>query len=152
MPLSTSPMAIMAIFTVMSAALFTAQAQTQPASCAANLVSCVDYLNATTKPPDTCCNPIKQAVENDLKCLCNLYKNPAIFTQLRINITQALNLPKLCGISNDISACDGADAPSGSKSPPGGRSGSTGSENGVAKIASSGVVGLFLMSVCFMLF
>ncbi|KVH90138.1 lipid transfer-like protein VAS [Cynara cardunculus var. scolymus] len=141
---SSSPMLLVIAVMVM---LVTAQAQTQTASCASKLVSCIDYLNATTTPPSTCCDPIKEAVEKDLPCLCNLYKNPSLFTKLRINITEALRLPSLCGIPNDVSACN-ADSPSGSKSP----LGSAGSDNGVAKIASSGIVGLFLISVCFMLF
>lgn len=88
---------------VMSVSVSTAQAQ---AECASKLVPCAQYLNATTKPPNTCCDPIKEAVATDLQCLCNLYENPAFLSGIGINIDQALRLPQLCGIPSDTSACN----------------------------------------------
>lgn len=81
------------------------EAQTT-ASCASQLVPCAPYLNSTN-PPANCCTPLKQAVENDRDCLCNLYKDPSFLQSLGINITQALELPTHCGVSNDLSACNG---------------------------------------------
>lgn len=82
----------------------TATAQTPTADCASKLVPCAQYLNST-KPPASCCDPLKEAVTKDLACLCNLYKNPDLLKALGVNVTQALELPKYCGISNDVSAC-----------------------------------------------
>ncbi|CAI9292592.1 unnamed protein product [Lactuca saligna] len=64
------------------------------------------YLNATTKPPNSCYDPIKEAVATDLQCLCNLYENPAFLSCLGINVAQALCLPQLCGMSSDTTACN----------------------------------------------
>ncbi|KAI3792354.1 hypothetical protein L2E82_06231 [Cichorium intybus] len=138
---------VVVALTVISVSVSTAQAQ---ADCASKLVPCAQYLNATTKPPNSCCQPIKDAVANDLQCLCNLYENPSFLTSIGINVTQALGLPRLCGIPADINGCKNAQAPSGSttKPPPG----TPGDGNGVGKIGSSGVIGLLLISSCMVLF
>ncbi|KAL3499512.1 hypothetical protein ACH5RR_038605 [Cinchona calisaya] len=118
-------------------------------SCAANLVPCGNYLNSSSPPP-SCCNPLKQAVTNQLPCLCNLYENPALWAGLGINITQALKLPGDCGVSVNISLCSKAQAPSPSSKPPpavpGGKQG-----NGVSKMAGTGLSSLLLLLASLML-
>ncbi|XP_058106303.1 non-specific lipid transfer protein GPI-anchored 7-like [Magnolia sinica] len=79
-------------------------AQDTPA-CAAKLVLCYDYLN-NSKPPDSCCNPFREAVQNELQCLCNLYSSPDLYKSFRINLTQALELPKHCGINSTLDRCN----------------------------------------------
>lgn len=74
--------------------------------CANQLMPCLNYINTTTEPPANCCIPLKQTVEKERDCLCNLYKNPSLFEALHINISQATELPKRCGVSNDLSACN----------------------------------------------
>nr|DAD33697.1 TPA_asm: hypothetical protein HUJ06_012548 [Nelumbo nucifera] len=90
-------------------------------SCASNLVACAPYLNST-KPPDSCCTPLRNAVSTQLECLCNLYKSPSLKAFVS-NVTQALELPKYCGINGTISACNKAQAPTSTStsvpSPPG---------------------------------
>ncbi|XP_076958496.1 non-specific lipid transfer protein GPI-anchored 7-like [Bidens hawaiensis] len=132
--------------TLLVLAVSTAHAQDQ--TCGAKLIPCAQYLNYTTSPPNSCCDPIKEAVANDLPCLCNLYNNPDFLSGFKINITQALGLPRLCGLSNDVTVCKNAQAPSGSTTQPG----STPGGNNAGKIASSGVVGLLFISTCVMLF
>ncbi|KAM0875873.1 hypothetical protein ACQ4PT_036526 [Festuca glaucescens] len=80
---------------------------TEPPSCALKLVACAAYMNGTDAetPPDTCCGPLRDAVQNERTCLCALYGAPAIFRAYRINVTDALRLPKRCGISDDVSSC-----------------------------------------------
>ncbi|GKD67971.1 lipid transfer-like protein VAS [Tanacetum coccineum] len=107
-----------ALVTLLLVAMTASTARAQAQTCASKLVPCGNYLNATTKPPNTCCDPIKEAVANDLQCLCNLYENPDFLSSLGINVQQALNLPKLCGIPSDDSACKNANAPSGSSTEP----------------------------------
>ncbi|KAI7734595.1 hypothetical protein M8C21_010812 [Ambrosia artemisiifolia] len=133
---------------VISVSISTAQAQAQ--TCASKLVPCAQYINSTTTPPNSCCDPIKEAVANDLECLCGLYENPSFLSGLGINVDQALRLPRLCGIPSDTTACKTAQSPTGSstQTPPG----STPGGNNAGKIASSGVVGLLLISTCMMLF
>lgn len=77
----------------------------QVPDCAAKLTPCGNYFNSTS-PPDTCCSPLREAVRDQLKCLCNLYSDRQIFRALGINITQALQLPKHCGITTNLTACN----------------------------------------------
>uniref|UniRef100_A0A7C9A1Y4 Bifunctional inhibitor/plant lipid transfer protein/seed storage helical domain-containing protein n=1 Tax=Opuntia streptacantha TaxID=393608 RepID=A0A7C9A1Y4_OPUST len=81
----------------------------QPPSCATKLTGCVDYLNGSRTPPPACCGPLKDAVTNERECLCSIYNNKDLLQALHINITQALNLPKLCKIDTGKSAniCEG---------------------------------------------
>lgn len=80
--------------------------EAQDPSCANALVPCSDFLNATTKPPASCCDPLKDAVDKQLACLCNLYNSPDLLNTLRINVTDALRLPTLCGVPDNL--CQGA--------------------------------------------
>lgn len=86
-------------FLLVALASYGANGQQQN-TCISKLVPCAQYLNATTKPPDTCCNPLRDAITNDLACLCRLYADPTVFKAFTPNITQALGLPKLCGITS----------------------------------------------------
>lgn len=80
--------------------------EAQTPSCASQLVPCAAFLNST-KPPASCCDPLREAVTKDLQCLCKLYENPALLISLGINVTQAIELPKYCNIPGDVSACKG---------------------------------------------
>ena len=75
--------------------------------CVANLVSCVEYLNTTTPPPVTCCIPLKEAVTDQLPCLCGIYNDPSLLISFGINVTQAIQLPVRCGINFSITECTG---------------------------------------------
>nr|BAI94503.1 pollen allergen CJP-8 [Cryptomeria japonica] len=95
-------------------------AQSDTNSCVNSLVPCASYLNATTKPPDSCCVPLLNVIQTQQQCLCNLL-NSSIVKQSSINITQALNIPRLCGDTNvSTDACSTnatANAPSASTTP-----------------------------------
>ncbi|KAL8114472.1 hypothetical protein AgCh_021364 [Apium graveolens] len=79
--------------------------------CVVNLVGCADYLNTTTTPPATCCVPLKEAVTDQLPCLCNIYNDPVLLKSFGINVTQAIELPARCSINFSISECTGSPAP-----------------------------------------
>ncbi|KAK4803387.1 hypothetical protein SAY86_003204 [Trapa natans] len=81
------------------------EAQSSTSSCAQDLVACADYLNST-KPPASCCNPIKKAVDTERTCLCSIYKNPELLSQFNVNITQALQLTQACGVNASTSLCN----------------------------------------------
>ncbi|PUZ59396.1 hypothetical protein GQ55_4G037900 [Panicum hallii var. hallii] len=99
-------MAVAAAVAVLCVLAPPAAAQTsRTPDCAAKLAPCAPYINTTGTPPDTCCGPIKDAVENDLKCLCGLYATPEIFKAFNINVTQALGVSKRCGLSDTTEAC-----------------------------------------------
>ncbi|XP_021768406.1 lipid transfer-like protein VAS [Chenopodium quinoa] len=135
---------------LLAVALAAAQSSGETPSCGSKLTACVNYLNSTTTPPPSCCNPLKEAVTNEKQCLCNIYNNPNLIQALGINITQAMNLPKLChidtGKSPDI--CKGlANSPSSStpsgSSPPG---------NAAGRITGAGLVAILLMLGAFFMF
>ncbi|KAF9685713.1 hypothetical protein SADUNF_Sadunf03G0082800 [Salix dunnii] len=83
------------------------KAQDSSTSCATKLVPCQDFLATTTTPPASCCNPIKEAVANELPCLCKIYNDPVLLPSLGINVTQALLLSKRCNVTSDLSSCNG---------------------------------------------
>ncbi|PHU28429.1 hypothetical protein BC332_00522 [Capsicum chinense] len=129
----------------------TTSAQTPP-SCASKLVPCAPFLNST-KPPATCCDPLREAVTKDLDCLCKLYENPTLLPSLGINVTQAIGLPKYCDIPGDVSACKAAAPGSSSpseKAPPVTTSASK-DKNGVSKVAWTGMSSLVVLIASFVL-
>ncbi|KAG5079309.1 hypothetical protein JHK86_003374 [Glycine max] len=44
----------------------------QDSSCLNKLSPCLNYLNGTEDPPDSCCEPLKSVIESDAECLCSL--------------------------------------------------------------------------------
>ncbi|XP_055819665.1 non-specific lipid transfer protein GPI-anchored 7-like [Solanum dulcamara] len=130
----------------LTTAIIEADAQTPP-SCASKLVPCAPYLS-NPRPPADCCDPLREAITNDLDCLCKLYENPTLLPSLGINITQALALPKACNIPGDTSACNkGAPGPSSQTLPPP----ATGNDNnGVNKFTWSGMSILLVVCVSLM--
>ncbi|KAM7525621.1 hypothetical protein LguiA_015523 [Lonicera macranthoides] len=120
------------------------------ASCAQNLVPCAPYLNSTARPPNTCCDPLRETVKNDLVCLCNLYQTPGFLESLGVNLTQALGLSSNCGIPGDLSACRASSAPapgSPNTPPPPGVPG-----NDVGRIRSTGLFSFLLVCASMMLY
>ncbi|TVU08601.1 hypothetical protein EJB05_42010 [Eragrostis curvula] len=121
-----------------------AQSPSTP-SCASKLVPCGPYMNGTDTPPDTCCGPLKDAVKNDLPCLCALYASPEIFKAFNININDALRLSKRCGVSDTTSACAGSPTKSPPGSPSGGGSGSgRNAGHRTLSVSVPGLMSLFL--------
>ncbi|PPR83785.1 hypothetical protein GOBAR_AA36927 [Gossypium barbadense] len=91
------------------------------ATCAQKLVPCPPYLNnSTAKPQNSCCNPIREVVANELPCLCNLYKDPTLLTSFNVTVAEALRISRECGITTDLSACSATvTSPSSAPAPPG---------------------------------
>ncbi|KAF3784827.1 hypothetical protein EJ110_NYTH29545 [Nymphaea thermarum] len=56
---------------------------------------------ASPPPPLLCLQPSSyfEEVENELQCLCDVYRRPSIFRSFNINATRALEIPGLCGVS-----------------------------------------------------
>ncbi len=97
---------LMTIVVVFMVGMMTSLAEAQTADCAQKLVPCASFIN-DTNPPDSCCNPIKEAVATQLPCLCGLYTTPGVLKSFGITVEQALNLTRNCGINSDISKCNG---------------------------------------------
>lgn len=71
--------------------------------CAKHLSPCLDVMNST-KPPDTCCNPIK---ETQSTCFCQLVSTPGMLEGIGTTIAQALKLANLCGVNFTLTTCKG---------------------------------------------
>ncbi|XP_050229331.1 non-specific lipid transfer protein GPI-anchored 7 [Mercurialis annua] len=114
--MSTAVMTVAILFIATTITITEAQST---ATCAQKLVPCGEYLNTTTTPPNTCCSSIKEAVEKELTCLCNLYNTPGLLESFGVNVTQAIALTRRCSVNADLSACSkvGAEAPT--TTPPG---------------------------------
>ncbi|XP_038686935.1 non-specific lipid transfer protein GPI-anchored 8 isoform X2 [Tripterygium wilfordii] len=146
MAFNNAYMSLIAAVLLLATAISQTDAQ-QVASCASKLVPCAEYLNSTS-PPSSCCDPIKDAVTNDLPCLCNLYQNPDLLKSLGVELAQALALTRACGVSTDISACNatgGAPSPVGTPPPP-----VPGSDGG--RVAWTGLYSLLFIWVSVMVY
>ncbi|KAK7279025.1 hypothetical protein RJT34_24068 [Clitoria ternatea] len=68
-------------------------------NCLNKLSPCLNYLNGTDDPPDSCCEPLKSVIESDAKCLCSLVSNKGTrqAEQAGIDINEAQKLPARCG-------------------------------------------------------
>ncbi|KAK2664793.1 hypothetical protein Ddye_003367 [Dipteronia dyeriana] len=105
--LSSTAMAAVFVVVVMATTSLT-EAQPTP-SCASKLTDCAVFINnATSKPDMSCCNSIKDAVENDLACLCTLYTTPGLLQNFNISVDDALRVSHDCNVKNDLSACKNA--------------------------------------------
>ncbi|XP_058224273.1 non-specific lipid transfer protein GPI-anchored 7-like [Rhododendron vialii] len=94
------------VVAIMTAAPRAADAQTpQEPSCAAQLVRCAAYINGTGMPPESCCGPMKVAVETEMACLCTLYTTPGLLASFGFNVAQAIAIPARCGITTACT-CD----------------------------------------------
>ncbi|CAK8562785.1 unnamed protein product [Lathyrus sativus] len=123
------------------------------ASCAAQLTPCAEFLNST-KPPSSCCDPLKKTVETQLTCLCNLFYTPGLLKSLNIDVNQALGLAGKCGIPGGLSSCKqagSAPAPTAGGSPPVKGSGDGGDKGGADRVSFTGFsfVVLLLASMLF---
>uniref|UniRef100_A0A2P2INU1 Bifunctional inhibitor/plant lipid transfer protein/seed storage helical domain-containing protein n=1 Tax=Rhizophora mucronata TaxID=61149 RepID=A0A2P2INU1_RHIMU len=136
---------VMAVAFFVSSTTLT-DAQSAIPSCASKLIPCAPYLNGTMAPAASCCNPIKEAVKNELSCLCNLYSTPDFLSSIGVNVTKALALTQKCGVTADLSACNKATAPTATASSPPAVPGNDG-----RRMAWSGFTSLVLLLASFSL-
>ncbi|KMT07837.1 hypothetical protein BVRB_6g146490 [Beta vulgaris subsp. vulgaris] len=76
-------------------------------SCINSLAPCLNYLNSTRDPPDSCCDPLKNVIQSDPQCLCRVISTQGTFQAqlLGINISQVELLPERCGKRVNPLAC-----------------------------------------------
>lgn len=91
------------VVVVLLLAAVTGSAQQVPA-CASKLVPCASYLNSTS-PPESCCGPLRQAAKDERDCLCSLFNDKTVLQAFKVDIKQALQLAKSCGIGDGNSTC-----------------------------------------------
>ncbi|KAJ0265754.1 Non-specific lipid transfer protein GPI-anchored 7 [Hirschfeldia incana] len=122
---STATMIFAAAMTaIVLVALPEVEAQTAT-TCVNKLVPCFSALTTTTRPPKDCCDSIKEAVKDELPCLCTVYNTPGLLSTFNVTTAQALNLSRRCDVTTDLSACPGtgASSPKASLPPPAGNKG-----------------------------
>lgn len=73
--------------------------QQQQQQCIDELRFCISYLNDTSQPPHTCCEPLDYIVKSLPQCFCNLVSTLAVdlVKSMGINISRAQTLPERCG-------------------------------------------------------
>ncbi|XP_038901700.1 non-specific lipid transfer protein GPI-anchored 30 [Benincasa hispida] len=74
-------------------------AQNQDTSCVNRLIPCLNYLNGTGDPPESCCNPLRSIIDSNPDCLCGLISREGSnrAEAAGIDINQAQLLPARCG-------------------------------------------------------
>ncbi|KAK7380693.1 hypothetical protein VNO78_33208 [Psophocarpus tetragonolobus] len=108
----------------------------QDSSCLGKLSPCLNYLNGTENPPESCCEPLKSVIESDAECICSLASNRGTrqAEEAGINITQAQQLPGRCGQRvNPLSCLTSSPGPSNSD------------RNSVTKLMHMSNIGIVMM-------
>ncbi|TXG51476.1 hypothetical protein EZV62_024000 [Acer yangbiense] len=78
------------------------------------LSPCAPYVQGRVQSPaDMCCVNLKRVYGQQPACLC-LLLNGTSLSNMPINTTLALQLPVLCDLQADVSACPGVAVPPGS--------------------------------------
>ncbi|KAG6627453.1 hypothetical protein CIPAW_15G129400 [Carya illinoinensis] len=79
------------------------------AECASHLLPlapCAPFVQGTAQSPaQMCCNNLEQLYSQEPHCLCLLINDTTSISSFPINTTLALQLPNLCKLQADISAC-----------------------------------------------
>lgn len=105
--MGVSTRSLLVCFVLMMSVMNLAEGQSgSVSSCVQDIIPCADYLNATN-PPASCCDPLKQTVATKLKCLCDIFYTPGLLDSFKINVTQALDLSRRCGVKGGLSSCKG---------------------------------------------
>ncbi|KAJ0971037.1 hypothetical protein J5N97_018996 [Dioscorea zingiberensis] len=61
-----------------------------------------------SRPPETCCKPLAEAVAHDMPCLCIIFSSPEVLKAFNLNLQEAMMLSTGCGISSDQTVCSPA--------------------------------------------
>lgn len=95
------------IVLILALANLVAEGWAQDTSCLNQLAPCLNYLNGTEDPPDSCCDPLKSVIKSDPKCLCSLVSNKGSSEaqQAGIDASEAQQLPGRCGQHVNPVAC-----------------------------------------------
>ncbi|XP_022715092.1 protein YLS3-like [Durio zibethinus] len=79
------------------------------------LIPCAPFVQGTAQiPPQSCCDNLNQLYSQQPGCLCLLF-NDTNLSAFPINRTLALQLPILCRVQANTSACSGVPSPPGSQ-------------------------------------
>ncbi|XP_077248251.1 non-specific lipid transfer protein GPI-anchored 30-like [Tasmannia lanceolata] len=96
---------VLALCFLLALAVLAPESHAQDTSCLTQLLPCLNYLNSTSTPPSSCCDPLKSVLSSNPQCLCNLLSSNTASGQTGINATQALQLPSKCGANVNAASC-----------------------------------------------
>ncbi|XP_057763394.1 non-specific lipid transfer protein GPI-anchored 7-like [Arachis stenosperma] len=142
-------MMMMAVVLMIVVTFGEAQTNAYPA-CATELVPCVEYKNSK-KPPNACCNPLKNVFQTQLACLCQIVLTPAFLESFGSNTTQTIRFVRSCNLNLSVSLCQdalSAPPPSVSVKP---KATAGADEGGAGRVALSGF-SFQLLFWCYVLF
>ncbi|KAL0549412.1 hypothetical protein IC582_013894 [Cucumis melo] len=90
-------------------------AQNEKTSCVNTLVPCLNYVNGTRDPPESCCNPLRSIINSNPECLCGLISREGSnqAEAAGIDINEAQLLPARCGEHVNPLSCLAANNTSG---------------------------------------
>uniref|UniRef100_A0A2N9EEY7 Bifunctional inhibitor/plant lipid transfer protein/seed storage helical domain-containing protein n=1 Tax=Fagus sylvatica TaxID=28930 RepID=A0A2N9EEY7_FAGSY len=147
-PISISTLILLLFISLLTTILSQDPSSSSPtiAQCAPRLIPltpCAPFVQGTAQSPGPmCCANLKQLYTQEPHCLCILL-NGTTLSSFPINTTLALELPALCSLQANNSACPGINVPS---SPPGSQvslgpnTNSTQGTNANSTVAASPVV------------
>ncbi|KAL5551092.1 hypothetical protein UlMin_001268 [Ulmus minor] len=140
-----SKICLAVMMAVLAVSLMSSAEAQNPPSCASKLVSCAGDLNST-KPSNSCCSAIKEAVNNEFTCLCTLYNTPGVLQSFGVTVDQAIRLTQACGVPVELNKCPNSTSavPPSSQTPP---AGVPGADSGVERMAWTGISTFFLFFV-----
>lgn len=73
--------------------------------CLPKLLPCQAFLGSDKEPTATCCGPLKTIIEEETKCLCQAFQNPAMLASINVTKEDVLKLPKACGFDANEDIC-----------------------------------------------
>lgn len=81
-------------------------------ACMHNMMPCKQYFSSRPPPPTpppipppSCCDPMKEMIMKDIKCLCDFLNNDEVLKKYNVTHDMALSLPKACGATFDLNVC-----------------------------------------------
>ncbi|XP_019427599.1 PREDICTED: lipid transfer-like protein VAS [Lupinus angustifolius] len=105
--MKTKSMALCYITFIMLVTLISNKGFGEDSSCLNQLAPCLNYLNGTIDPPNSCCDPLKLVIESLPECLCSFVSNKGAKQgeNAGININEAQKLPSKCGMHVNPLSC-----------------------------------------------
>ncbi|WCJ42103.1 hypothetical protein M5689_022931 [Euphorbia peplus] len=84
------------------------QATAGKAKCVKKMMPCQEYFkaNGSKTVSDTCCEPLRLLVTDEMACLCGVFKNEGFLKSVNITLDNVVKVAKSCDADFDLSECD----------------------------------------------
>ncbi|XP_026665834.2 non-specific lipid transfer protein GPI-anchored 8-like [Phoenix dactylifera] len=74
--------------------------------CITKLMPCVDFLHSGKRPSSVCCMALKNELENDVGCLCELLGDDKALKAFNVMLAEVIQFPTRCGLHPaDVGKC-----------------------------------------------